>query len=74
MSHAVAAKLFENQDLMESVEKCEATSIKDKERILAEVRQLDGGATTYDSFVNCLLHLQFGNFQRLRGLAKPPKP
>ena len=53
-------KLWNGDDLLESVAACDATNPADKEMILKDIRALDGGIDAYDAFVNRLLELNLG--------------
>jgi len=54
--------------LMDSVEFCEVTGSFDRDRILGEVHQVDGGTAEYDVFVNSVILMHFGNFEALAGI------
>ena len=67
----LAAKLWDGIDLLETVEKCDATSPADRDAILKEIRALDGGVKAYDSFVNRVLELSLGSarkFHEIQGI------
>eukprot|EP00930_Biecheleria_cincta_P001666 TRINITY_DN10279_c0_g1_i3.p1 TRINITY_DN10279_c0_g1~~TRINITY_DN10279_c0_g1_i3.p1 ORF type:complete len:691 (+),score=162.73 TRINITY_DN10279_c0_g1_i3:91-2073(+) len=61
-------KLWQGEDLLETVERCEATSDADRERILKNIQELPGGVAAYDAFVNRLLELSLGVGRKLREL------
>eukprot|EP00930_Biecheleria_cincta_P001667 TRINITY_DN10279_c0_g1_i4.p1 TRINITY_DN10279_c0_g1~~TRINITY_DN10279_c0_g1_i4.p1 ORF type:complete len:709 (+),score=164.47 TRINITY_DN10279_c0_g1_i4:91-2127(+) len=61
-------KLWQGEDLLETVEKCQATSDADRERILKNIQELPGGVAAYDAFVNRLLVLSLGNARKLHEL------
>jgi uncharacterized ParB-like nuclease family protein len=69
LSQTTMTNVRENKVLMPTVERCDATSKDDKMRILEKIRGMEGGIDSYDTFINCMLEVQFGRCTRLHQLS-----
>eukprot|EP00930_Biecheleria_cincta_P074058 TRINITY_DN6128_c0_g3_i1.p1 TRINITY_DN6128_c0_g3~~TRINITY_DN6128_c0_g3_i1.p1 ORF type:complete len:668 (+),score=143.39 TRINITY_DN6128_c0_g3_i1:38-2041(+) len=70
LANDLTDKLWNGDDLLESVGACDATNPADKEMILKDILALDGGIDAYDAFVNRLLELSLGCARKFKDIGQ----